>query len=89
MRELSDSSSRVPRRLFSSEGLESCGQRDGCILPASPPSRYGGAASAEQDGLGGMALGPKMGALLEVGLKGRGMRGQAGIDLLALAYSLP
>ena len=36
-----------------------------------------------------MALGSKMGALLEVGLKGRSMRGQAGIELLALAYSIP
>lgn len=89
MRELSDSSSRVPRRLFSSEGVESCGRGDGCILPASPPSRYGGAGSAEQDGLDGMALGSKMGALLEVGLEGRSMRGQAGIELLASAYSIP
>lgn len=87
MKELSDSSSRVPRRLLGREGVESCGLGDGCILPASPPWRYRGAASAEQDGLGGMALGPKWGTV--GGKEGRGMRGQAGIELLALAYSIP
>lgn len=73
--------------LLGSEGAVSCGE-DVYIPPASPPSRYRGAAGAGQEGLVGMAPGLKVGALVETELEGRGMRGQAGIKLLASESTL-